>query len=403
MNTKPRILYLTFNDPYVSPGVYRKESGFCRAMHEICKEPKIQFKGIDIFASEYCNVSPLPDLDYFELREVDDRLHKIFAKMRFVRAFFRIRPVFQAAYEEIKRFNPSIIICRYNTTYLPAPFNPKRVKPDILFISEHQAKEIEELRMSFFDRVMLPIERIKARKFFKNVDGIVAVTSEIAKHEVARANRDIPYFVLPNGIDVGKYPLKSYVEFKGDLLKMVFVGLTTSKWHGLDRLLMGMKNYQGNVRLELHIVGSVVRDIKDLVRLLNLEKNVIFHGLRYGKELDKTFDNVHIAIGTLGIHREKLKYGSTLKVREYMARGVPFVISYIDEDIEEEFPLILRLPPNDNPVNMDEVIRFAKRVYEKYRRAIPSIMRNYALKKMDYKVKVNKLLNFILKLLNSQE
>ncbi|GAI27325.1 unnamed protein product [marine sediment metagenome] len=134
-----------------------------------------------------------------------------------------------------------------------------------------------------------------------------------------------------------------------------------------------------------------------------MENNVIFHGLKYGKELDKVFDEVHIAIGTLGIHRKNLKYGSTLKVREYMARGVPFVISYIDEDIEEEFPLFLKLQPDDNPVNMDKVIEFAKRVYEKYGRAVPSIMRNYALRKMDYKVKVNKLLNFVLNLLNSRK
>lgn len=399
-----RILYLTFNNPYLWTGTYRKEIEFCRAMSETCRKSGIQFKGIDIFTYQPSDLNSLPnrDVDYFEVREVDDKLHKMFAKVRFVRGFFRTRPIFRAAYSKIRQLNPDVIIYRYDATYILLPFNPKKVKPNILFISEHQAKEIEELHLSFPGLVRLPIEKIKAGKYFKNIDAVIGVTSEIAKYEVGRAKRDIPYFVLTNGIDVKKYPVKNYLEFKGDVVKMIFVSSATIKWHGLDRLLMGMEDYKGNVGLELHIVGSVTQNIRNLLKSLNLEKNVMLYGLKYGKELDKIFEKMHIAIGTLGLHRQNLKYGSTLKVREYMARGIPFVISYIDEDIEEGFPLSLKVPSDDSPVNMDKVIEFAKTVYEKYGTTIPYIMRDYALKKMDYQVKVNRLLDFC-KLLLSKE
>ena len=400
-----KILYLTFNNPYSGIGIYRKETGFCKAMYEACKKLGIQFKGIDIFTYQPSNLNSLPDYDanYFEVREVSDKLQKAFAKIKFIRAPFRIRPIFRVAYDRIREINPDIIIYRYSAKYTLFPFNPKKVKPSILFISEHQAKEIEELHlMGFAGLVGLPIEKIKAKSFFENIDAVIGVTSEIAKYEVIRANRNIPYFVLTNGVDVKKYPVKNYLEFKGDILKMIFVSSATIRWHGLDRLLTGMENYKGNMRLELHIVGSATQNIRNLVKSLNLEKNVILHGLKYGKELDKIFEKVHIAIGTLGLHGKNLKYGSTLKVREYMARGIPFVISYVDEDIENNFPLFLKVTSNDSPVNMDKVIEFAKTVYEKHGTTIPSVMRDYALEKMDYKVKVDRLLDFCKSLVTTQ-
>jgi glycosyltransferase involved in cell wall biosynthesis len=393
-----KILYLSFNNPYLWTGVYRKEIEFCRAMNGACKKRNIEFEGIDIFTYQPSGLKYLSghDVDCFKVKQVDNRVHNIFAKVRFVRGFFRTRPIFQAAYEKIKESKPDIIIYRYDAAYVSLAFNPKKIKPDIGFISEHQGKEIEELHLTFPGWVRLPVEKLKAKGFFKNIDAVIGVTSEIAEYEVKRTGRDIPYFVLTNGIDVKNYQSKKYREFKGDALKMVFVGSTTTRWHGLDRLIKGMKGYKGDINLELHIVGSIAQDVRNLVKSLNLENSIIFHGFKHGKELDEVFDNAHIAIGTLALHRENLKYGSTLKVREYTARGIPFVISYRDEDIEGQFPLCLELLPDDRVINMDEVIKFAKTAYERYGKTIPTMMRDYALKKMDYEVKVERLLDFCL-------
>ena len=395
-----RILSLYFNNPYLTRGVYKKEIEFCKAMYEVCREFEIQFKGINIFVSEKVDESILHNhnLDYFELKELNSRSPKIFTNIRMIKALSSIRPIFQAAYKEIHLFKPNIIILRYHMLEIPAPFNPKKVKRNIFFISEHNTKELEELS-NIFNFRMLPVafERIKARRFFKNVDAVIGVTSEIAKYEIKRARRNIPYFVLTNGIDVNNYSIKNYSKFRGNKLRMIFVSSFTGRWQGIDRLLKGVNNYRGNISLEINIVGSVEQDIKDLIKSLNLEQKIIFHEAKFGKDLNEVFDSMHIAIGTLAMHRKNLKYGATLKAREYMARGIPFVISYIDEDIAQDFPLVLRVPSDDSPVDMEKIIKFTKRVYKKYGVVIPTIMRNYAAEKMDYKVKVKGLLDFILK------
>jgi hypothetical protein len=393
-----RILYLSFSD-MASSGVYRKALGFCRAMDDLCRGSEIQFKGININVLD--NVIHGFDHDnslgYFELRQLNSRLPKVFSKIRILRAICRSKPIFQAAYQEINRFRPDVIIVRYYMLEIPALFNPKKVKRDVLFISEHNSKELEELSNIFaFSLFPVAYERIKSRRFLKNVDAIIGVTSEIAKYQVKRACRNIPYFVLTNGIDVNRHLMKRYLEFAGNVLKMIFISSDTSPWHGLERLLTGMKKYNGTVKLELNIVGSISQKTVRLVNLLNLKHKVVFHGFKIGKALDKIFDAMHIAIGTLALHRNNLKYGSTLKTREYMARGIPFLISHIDEDVEDGFPLFLRLPADDSPVNMEEVIDFSQNIYGKYGAAIPSMMRDYAMEKMDYTVKVRSLLNFIL-------
>ena len=41
---------------------------------------------------------------------------------------------------------------------------------------------------------------------------------------------------------------------------------------------------------------------------------------------------VILQVGSLGLHRIGLTEASTLKVREYWARGIPFLLSYEDTD-----------------------------------------------------------------------
>ena len=397
-NRLKKILYLAFTDPYGSLGVYGKQFDFCKAMYNICRNSGLDFKGVNIYTPDHLRSGVniiLESEKFLELKQVSDKLYSAFSSKRFIRAFFRIRPVLRAAYKELVDFRPDVVIYRYNITYVPVLFNPKRICPEVLFLSEHQSKELDEVRLKSFGRAVSMIEKIRGKRFLRNVDAIVAVTSEIATCELNRIGSEAPHFVLANGIDVARIPAKKYLAFGGCNLKMISVVGETSIWHGLDRLLIGMANYQGDVDLELDIVGFVTADIKHLVKSLGLERRVAFHGLRYGKEIDRIFDETHIAIGTLGIHRKGLKYGSTLKVREYMARGVPFIISHVDQDVDEDFPLFLQLSSDDSPVCMGELIKFAKRVYGRYGQAIPIVMRDYAYKKFDYSVKARSLLNFI--------
>lgn len=134
-------------------------------------------------------------------------------------------------------------------------------------------------------------------------------------------------------------------------------------WHGLDRLINGMKRYNGEYKIILNVVGSG-REIDNLKKMADGMDNVAFHGPKTGEELTKIFDETDIAVDALGRHRSGVYYNSSLKGKEYVARGIP-VISAVRTELDDmkDFPYYLRLPADESLIDIELVIDFYNEVY----------------------------------------
>ncbi len=78
------------------------------------------------------------------------------------------------------------------------------------------------------------------------------------------------------------------------------------------------------------------------------------------------FDRCHLAISTLGLHRKGMIEASTLKVREYWARGIPILLSERDPDLDQceaIKPFYWQAEMNDAPLPLEQVEDFARRVF----------------------------------------
>ena len=95
----------------------------------------------------------------------------------------------------------------------------------------------------------------------------------------------------------------------------------------------------------------------ELITHYHIEKQVIFHGQKMGKELDELFDLADFAIGSLARHRSHIDKIKTLKNREYSARGIPFIYSDTDEDFDR-MPYILKAPADESAIYITKIIRF---------------------------------------------
>jgi len=229
----------------------------------------------------------------------------------------------------------------------------------------------------------------------KYTDGIVGVTDEITQYEVGRSgNPHKPHITIANGITVNNCPLRQRIIFNGSDLHLLFVA-NVSRWHGLDRLIEGLAAYHGPLQIVLHIAGegAELPNLKRMATDRNLSEQVIFHGFTTGTALDDLFNTCHIAVGSLGIHRIGLTESSTLKVREYCARGIPYIIACKDPDFPDDYPYIYRISPDESPVNIEDVIEFAKRVSADPDH--PHKMRAYAAEHLDWSVKMKKLKTFL--------
>lgn len=168
---------------------------------------------------------------------------------------------------------------------------------------------------------------------------------------------------ISNGIDFNAIKLKKTATHSSKELHLIAVA-TIHPWHGFDRIIKGIAQYYKNkvgLNVYLHIVGQGVPSIVDQYRQItsanHIEKQVFFHGPLFGESLDEVFDQCDLAIGSLARHRSGITHIKTLKNREYAARGIPFIYSEIDDDFEA-MPYILKVPADESPIDIDNLITF---------------------------------------------
>lgn len=238
-------------------------------------------------------------------------------------------------------------------------------------------------------------------KVLKHFDIIVEYGPEGSKYTRKIQEK---FIYINNGIDVKNIKMIN----KNHDNKLTFLTVAhVAFWHGYDRIIKGLHEYYKTYpekEVFYHCVGEGVEltNLKKLTKELNLEKYVIFHGTKTGEDLDKVVDECDIALGSLGFHRSGLTGGSPLKAREYCARGIPFVIAYDDWDFPETFPFVYRIPKDDSPVDINQVIKW----YENLIKEHPNYsieMRKYAEENLSWDAKMKPVIEKIKELAKEKE
>ena len=74
--------------------------------------------------------------------------------------------------------------------------------------------------------------------------------------------------------------------------------------------------------------------------------------------LDGLFQDKHLAIGNLGVHRKGMVTNPDLKNREYCARGIPFITSTSDPGFPSDFPYVLSVVPDESAIRIKDLVGF---------------------------------------------
>ncbi len=192
---------------------------------------------------------------------------------------------------------------------------------------------------------------------YKYVDKIVTFSDD---KEIWR----IPCINISNGIDLEKIKLINKIKKDN---KVVFTSVSICAfWHGIDRFLYSLLEYKKN-NSENNIVFNIVGEGDETSKLKKivednplLKECVIFYGFKSGKELDEIYNQTDIAVGSLGFFRSGLEKGSTLKVREYIARGLPFILGYDDISLSKNERFYYQLSNDDSLFDLSEIIEWYK-------------------------------------------
>ena len=239
------------------------------------------------------------------------------------------------------------------------------------------------------------LKDIFARKYYKKYIDRIALLKPI---DVVYG---IPVLHFENGIAVSKLRVRTSCGITK--IKMLAVAAMCN-FHGYDRLIEGLNNYYstgGRREIELHLVGgkeapgSDLLKYKELTKKYGLEKRIIFHGEKTGEELDIMYDTCNIAVASLGMYRIGYKVANSLKIREYVAKGMP-IVSGCPIDIFEgrEFSYVCEMPNNESFINIEKIIGFFDEVYKRDEEKVITEIREFAEKYCDMSYVMRSVINY---------
>lgn len=203
----------------------------------------------------------------------------------------------------------------------------------------------------------------------------------------------IPSIAIQNGVDLKEIPLKKERQGEG----VTFIAVATMNfWHGYDRLIKGMANYyakystESKVYLNLVGEGKEIPRYRDLISVLHMEEYITLSGMKCGQELTELFDQADIAVGPLGAYRKNMYEDSSLKSKEYCARGLPIVLATKDLAFQEESSFIYRVPNDDSDIEIEGILSF----YNEWKKTgCREAIRGYAEKYLTWEINMDKVFN----------
>lgn len=231
---------------------------------------------------------------------------------------------------------------------------------------------------SLLSRMRMKLDGLCRRQLHKYIDFIVTF---YAGYDTLFG---IPVEVIPNGFDFSAAALPERAP-GGDAIHIIAVS-SMRLWHGYERFLSGMHAYYAGENeprrnIVLHLVGNgrEYGKYSALVEEYGLHEHVILEGAMSGEPLEALYEQCTLGIDSLARHRSGIDVLSSLKSREYGARGLPMINSCKIDIIDDDFPYLLRVPADETPIDMHDVIAFYDRCFggEKSRAEVGSEIRRY--------------------------
>jgi len=193
----------------------------------------------------------------------------------------------------------------------------------------------------------------------------------------------IPAMNIVNGVDADRLPLHQPRDTE-DIALLALASM--SRWQGYDRLIESLATYQGDADVVIHMVGGEgdgsLAEWKKLAQERGVEERVIFHGEMFGEKLNALIENCDAGVGGLGLYRKKQFQSMTLKLREYMARGLPFVYAVDDPSVPDDDRFCMRLANDESAIDMAQIVSFVQKTRKE--KQTPALMRLYAQTHMSW-------------------
>lgn len=299
-----------------------------------------------------------------ELVWVSKRERGIFSKIWGLLFWVSNKYDYEQLFEQLS--NPDFLYIRY-------PFADKKMIAFLCRIRKAypQCKIIIEIPTYPYDReywhsidFLFLLKDMHYRKQLKQyVDRFVTYSQE-------KTIWGVPAIKTINGTDVHAVKMVQPVERSGNEIHLIGVAML-QKHHGFERMIEGLRRYYesddaDNLRkIVFHIVGDGPEKCKyeKLVQTYSLSERVVFYGAMSGEKLDDVYNRCDLAVVSLGLYKININYISTLKMGEYLAKGMPIIYSCREGALIKDYLYCLKVPNDASPIDIENVIHFYDKIY----------------------------------------
>ncbi|GAB6179426.1 glycosyltransferase family 4 protein [Desulfotomaculum defluvii] len=211
----------------------------------------------------------------------------------------------------------------------------------------------------------------------------------------------VPTLNFTNGIKVDDLTIRAPIEKNTDEINLCAIA-SLNPWQGYERVIQGIFNYYkngGKRKIVLHLVGDGTerQRYEKLVKSYQLENNVKIYGRLYGDDLNYIYDISSIALDAFGRYKTENGISTSLKSREYLAKGLPIVAGCKVDIIKENTPYYLEFPNNDSIIDINRIIQFHDKIYKSNESTmqISKKIRDYAYEVCDVSNTMKKIVQYI--------
>lgn len=155
-------------------------------------------------------------------------------------------------------------------------------------------------------------------------------------------------------------------------------------WHAYERLLAESQKFK-RLNIYVHVVGNCENLRSQYPTELN--ENIIYHGILNAEQLHELYLNMDCGIDSLGRHRSKNRTNSSLKSKEYLAFGLPVILSHIDAALEAK-DFVMKVPSDETPLDLQTILSLIDQFRDE-----KLTIRNFAFKKFRWEIAFNRLIN----------
>lgn len=212
----------------------------------------------------------------------------------------------------------------------------------------------------------------------------------------------VPTINFANGIKVDDINIRQPLEHNDPNQINICAVASLNPWQGYERVIQGLFNYyqnNGKRNIVFHLVGdgSERQYYERLVKDYNLENSVIYYGALFGDDLNKVYNICDLALDAFGRYKTGNSISTSLKSREYLAKGIPIVSGCKVDLLENNSPYYLEFPSNSTTIDINKIVKFHDNLYRngESKLSVSKKIREYAYKVCDVSKTMKNIAQYI--------